>query len=55
MNLCSGGLFSEGFLHLKFGGVLFVERAFFSGWGGGRLFSEFFGTLASRQVMGISR
>ena len=36
-------------------GRFICGEGFFFGVGGGRLFSEFFGTLASRQVMGISR
>ena len=40
------GLLSEGFLHLRFGGLIFTRAYFFfRGWGGGGLLSEFYSII----------
>ena len=50
MNLYSGGLLSEGFLRLTFGGLIFRrEHYYYFLWGeggGGGLLSEFYSTLS---------
>ena len=40
-----GGLLSEGYLRLRFGGLIFSGGLFFLGGGGGGLLWEFYGML----------
>ena len=53
MGLYSEGLLSEGYLHLRFGGLIFGRAFFFWGGGGGSL-SEFYGIAILDSVFVIN-
>ena len=55
MGRCSGGLITQGFLRLRFGGLIFGRAYFFFSWrdgggGGGGLLPEFYGIIVNKST-----